>query len=124
MKSIFLVLLAPIIGTMGQVFLKYGMREIGQITLIELKNNSCSILLSIFSNLWILMAIPLYIGGFILWLIVLSKFNLSFAYPFLALSFVMVPLLSSYIFGEHIPIMMWLGILVVFTGIVIIGISN
>jgi multidrug transporter EmrE-like cation transporter len=124
MKSIFLVLMAPIIGTVGQIFLKFGMRQVGQITLFELKNNTLSVLLSILSNPWILLAIPLYVGGFIFWLIILSKFNLSFAYPFLALSFVMVPLLSLLILGEHISILRWTGIIVILLGIVIIGFSK
>jgi len=124
MKSFFLVLAAPVIGTIGQVLLKLGMRQIGNITLLELKNNTLPLFLSIFKNPYILIAIPLYTGGFILWLIILSKFNLSFAYPFLALSFVMVPLVSSLILGEYISLFRWVGILVIFSGVVIIGFSN
>jgi multidrug transporter EmrE-like cation transporter len=124
MKPFLLVLAAPVVGTIGQIFLKLGMRQIGNITLLELKNNTLPLVLSIFSNPWILLAIPLYAGGFIIWLIILSKFNLSFAYPFLALSFVMVPLLSLLILGEYISLLRWVGILVIFSGIVIIGFSN
>jgi len=124
MKSLLLVLTAPIIGTLGQMFLKFGMREVGEVTLLELKNNTLSTLLSMLSNPWILIAMPLYAGGFILWLIILSKFNLSFAYPFLALSFVLVPLVSLLILDEYISIMRWVGIFVIFSGIVIIGFSN
>ena len=95
MKSFLLVLVAPVVGTIGQMFLKLGMRQIGNITLLELKNNTLQLILSIISNPWILIAIPIYTGGVILWLIILSKFNLSFAYPFLALSFMLVSLVFS-----------------------------
>jgi drug/metabolite transporter (DMT)-like permease len=100
------------------------MSQIGNITLLEFKNNTIPLFLSIFKNPYILIAIPLYVGGFILWLIILSKFNLSFAYPFLAISFIMVPLVSSLILGEYISILRWAGILVIFSGVVIIGFSN
>lgn len=124
MESIYLILAAPVIGTMGQLFLKFGMNQIGEITLAESKNNTLQVILSIISNPWILIATPLYAGGFILWLIILSKFKLSFAYPFLALSFIMVPLASSLILGEYVSILRWTGSFVVFSGIVIIGFSN
>ena len=101
-------------------FLKLGMLQIGNIRLLELKNNTLPLFLSIFKNPYILIAIPLYTGGFILWLIILSKFNLSFTYPFLALSFVLVPLLL----GEYISLLRWAGILVIFSGVVLIGFSN
>ena len=51
MKSMFLVLLAPVIGTMGQLFLKLGMRQVGELTLAELKNNTFHAILSIFTNM-------------------------------------------------------------------------
>ena len=63
MKSFFLILAAPAIGTLGQIFLKLGMNQIGEITLTEIKNNPLSLILSIISNPWILIAIPLYTGG-------------------------------------------------------------
>ena len=59
MDSIFLILAAPVIGTMGQLFLKLGMRQVGEITLSELKNNNIQVIFSIISNSWILIAIPL-----------------------------------------------------------------
>ena len=124
MKSLFLILAAPAVGTIGQMFLKFGMRKVGEITLLELKNNTFSVILSMLSNPWFLIAIPLYAGGFILWLIILSKFNLSFAYPFLALFFIMVPLVSSLILGEYVSILRWAGSFVILSGIVLIGFSN
>ena len=35
MESISLILLAPVIGTTGQLFLKLGMHQVGEITLTE-----------------------------------------------------------------------------------------
>ena len=124
MDSIYLILAAPVVGTIGQLFLKLGMRQVGEITLSELKNNNIQVILSMISNAWILIAIPIYVGGFVLWLIILSKFKLSFAYPFLALSFIMVPLVSSLILGEYVSILRWAGSFVIFSGIVLIGFSN
>ena len=124
MKIYFLVLSVPILATICQIFIKLGMQQIGEITLTELKNNPLSLILSIITNVWVLMAAPLYTASFILWMYILSKLNLSFAYPFLALSFVLVPLVSLFVFGENISTLRWAGIFVIFSGIVIIGFSN
>jgi drug/metabolite transporter (DMT)-like permease len=62
--------------------------------------------------------------GFVIWLIVLSKLDLSYAYPILAFSYCIVPLLSWWIFGEQVSPMRWVGILVICAGVAIVGISR
>ena len=120
MKAIALALLAPLIGTLGQLLLKFGMRQVGPVSRSDL-SNPVPLLLTVFGNPLILIAIPLYVAGFLLWLIVLSKLDLSYAYPFLALTYVLVPLLSRLLLGEHVPTMRWIGIVVVCIGLVLAG---
>ena len=123
MKIILLALAAPVIGTLGQMLLKYGMGQVGSITRSDF-DTPISLASSIFMNRWILMAIPLYIIGFIIWLIVLSKLDLSYAYGFLALTYVLIPLASLLIFNENIPVMRWVGIGGLCVSIVIIGMAR
>jgi len=123
MKIILLALAAPVIGTLGQMLLKYGMGQVGSITRSDF-DSPISLASSIFMNRWILMAIPLYIIGFIIWLIVLSKLDLSYAYGFLALTYVLIPLASLLIFNENIPVMRWVGIGGLCVSIVIIGMAR
>jgi len=123
MKIILLALAAPVIGTLGQMLLKYGMGQVGSITRSDF-DSPISLASSIFMNRWILMAIPLYIIGFIIWLIVLWKLDLSYAYGFLALTYVLIPLASLLIFNENIPVMRWVGIGGLCVSIVIIGMAR
>lgn len=120
MKAIALALLVPLIGTLGQLLLKIGIRQVGPVSRSDF-GNPVSLLLTVFSNPLILTAIPLYVAGFLIWLIVLSKLDLSYAYPFLALAYVLVPLLSWLILDEHVPTMRWIGIVVVCIGLVFVG---
>ena len=120
MKTIALALLAPLIGTLGQLFLKFGMRQVGPVSGSVL-SNPAPLLLAMFSNPLILIAVPLYASGFVIWSIVLSKLDLSYAYPFMALAYVLVPLLSWLVLGEHIPTMRWVGIAVICVGLVLVG---
>ena len=59
--------------------------------------------------------------GAVLWLVVLSRLDLSFAYPLLALSYILIPLLSYLVLGENVPALRWVGIAVIFMGVVIVA---
>ena len=121
--AILLALAAPVVGTVGQLLLKIGMQRAGAIGRGSF-DNPLSLLQRVFANPWILVAIPLYGAGFLIWLVVLSKLNLSYAYSFLALAYVLVPLFSWWLFKEQIPPLQWAGIFVVCFGLILIGFAK
>jgi multidrug transporter EmrE-like cation transporter len=51
------------------------------------------------------------------WLWVLSRFQLSYAYPLLALSFPIVVAFSVILFTESVSLLRWLGVIVIFIGV-------
>lgn len=59
----------------------------------------------------------------IFWLAVLSKVPLSFAYPFVGLSYIVIVLVARLVLHEHVPPLRWLGVAIVATGIAIVGLS-
>jgi drug/metabolite transporter (DMT)-like permease len=69
---------------------------------------------------------PYFIAGVVIygtttlaWIWLLSKMTLSKAYPFMALSFVFVPLLSALILGEHINGRYWIGMALIISGLLV-----
>jgi len=118
-----LALSAPLIGTVGQLLLKYVMTDIGPIGM-QSSRSPMSIVLRLLSNPLFVAAVALYCIGFVVWLIVLSKLDLSFAYPLLALSYCLVPALSQYYFGEHVSPVRWLGIGIICLGVGVVGVSK
>ena len=68
-------------------------------------------------NPWIWAAGVLYGVAVILWVVILQKLPLSTAYPFVALSFVVVPLAAALLFQEPYSIRMLLGSLLILSGI-------
>ena len=71
---------------------------------------------------------PLVLGGLVLygvgalaWIAVLARMDLSYAYPFLALNFVLITVVSRLALGETIPPARWIGIAVICIGIVLIA---
>ena len=66
---------------------------------------------------------PLIWAGFVimgiatvLWFAVLSRADLSFAYPLVSLSYVFGLLVSKYVFHETIGFVRWLGVLLICIG--------
>ena len=59
--------------------------------------------------------------GAVLWLVVLSRLDLSYAYPLLAVSYILIPLLSHFLLGENVTSLRWLGIAVIFIGVLIVA---
>ena len=123
MKAILMALSAPLIGTVGQVLLKIGMTRVTA-ACHEKGLGPVGLFMAAIMNPWIMVAIPLYFIGFFIWLLVLSKLDLSYAYPFLALAYVLVPVASWLILGEVIPPLRWLGIAVICVGIIMIGLAK
>lgn len=68
----------------------------------------------------VMIALVLYACTTMLWLYILSKADISFAYPIQALAFPIVMLISAFMFHEHIPMLRWVGVIVIFIGVLLV----
>lgn len=119
-KALILVFLSVVIGIVGQLCIKATMLKLGPVafdTPIDIVNSSWQIMKQ--PLIWI--ALPLYGAGFIIWAVALSRLQLSFAYPLLAIGYLLNPLAALIVFGEQISPMRWAGIIVVMVGIILVG---
>ena len=69
--------------------------------------------------MWV--GLALYGISSLVWLIVLSRLDLSYAYPLLASMYIVLPLLSMVFLKESIPPLRWLGMLVVIAGVILVS---
>lgn len=118
-KSIALIFTCIAIGVAGQLLLKSGMTKIGRIDSVVLAN-PVPVLGKLVTSPIILLAISLYIVGTLLWLVVLSRENLSFAYPMLGFSYVLIVLISKVLLGEPVTLMRLAGAATISLGVVLI----
>lgn len=58
--------------------------------------------------------------GVFLWLIVLSRQELTFAYPLLSSSYVLITLYARVVLKEHVPTIRWVGVCVILCGIYLV----
>jgi len=70
---------------------------------------------------WFYLAIFLYSFATLFWLHLLQKIPLSIAYPFTATTMIWVPLIANLFFGEKLSYSYWMGIILIISGIAIIG---
>ncbi len=55
------------------------------------------------------------------WMLAMTKFDLSYAYPFTALGFVIILVLSSLLFGEYVGLTKVIGVSLIILGIFFIS---
>lgn len=116
MSPFLLVIVAICFSVAGELFLKSGMDQIGVFTFAKF----WSTLGRILSNARILTGFASIGIGAIFWLAVLSRVNLSWAYPMLSLGYILVLLFSALILREPVSAVRWIGALVVVAGVFLI----
>jgi len=109
------LIIAIIFASLGQIFWKLGMREIGPIIKYDL-----SIITKIFTNIQIDIGILFYAIGTIFWLVALSKKDLGYVYPFIAGIYIIVLILSNIIIGEKFGLYRLSGAIIVLLGLLLI----
>lgn len=111
-----LLLLTGILLTMiGQLFLKKGMRRYEHFSVKELPQ--------LIKNKAIIIGLASYGTSMILWLIVLSKLDLSYAYPLVSLDYFFIALASKWVFHERITKRRWLSISIIVAGVILVSLS-
>jgi drug/metabolite transporter (DMT)-like permease len=66
----------------------------------------------------------LYAGATVVWIYALTRVPLSIAYPFTALSMIVVPAASYFTFGDQVGIRFWLGATLIVAGIILTQIDH
>ncbi|MGA9334859.1 MAG: EamA family transporter [Rudaea sp.] len=74
-------------------------------------------LLDLFRSRWIIAGVLVYVVEFTLWFAALSLTRLSFAYPFMALSYCGVVIASRFVLGERVNARRWLATFTVVVGV-------
>jgi len=92
------------------------MNQVGQLAALNFTTLSTVLL-----NPYVLLGFVLYGLGTIFWLIAPSKKDLSFVYPFIALTYILVIVLSSLVLKESIGVNKLIGTLIIVSGLIIIA---
>jgi multidrug transporter EmrE-like cation transporter len=112
----YLYLTATIILTVyGQVILKWRISKMGPLP--EALTEKLFFLFSALLDPFIFSGLILLFVASICWMVVVAKLDLSYAYPFVSLSFVAVLLLSGLFFSEPITWQKSMGMVLIVAGV-------
>lgn len=114
------LVLAVSLATAGQLLLKAAMTDIGEIDGIG-AGDLVGLVGSVVTSWKALLGLACFGASSLFWLVVLSRLPLSTAYPFVALSYLIILGFSTIVLHERPPLLTWGGAALIMTGIVMIG---
>ena len=119
MKYIPFILFTVMTNAAAQLMLKYGMMQLGELSFAGV--NPVLKLLQIVFSPWIFFGLCVFVISMASHLYVLSKVELSFAYPFLSLAYVAVAVFAYFIFREDLNAYRIAGIAFICVGTILIA---
>ena len=121
MTLIILIVFVVGLNVCGHVFLKIGMNQVGDLGQRPL----IQFALTSISNRFVLLGLVGYVSSVAGYIVVLSKTQLSVAYPILmSAGYALVVLISFLFLKEPFGALKWVGLALIFFGVILIGIKS
>jgi len=117
-EAVIAIIIAIIVGVAGQILIKNALNSIEK---LDFSTGAVSTYIRIFSEPYVMIGAATYIISIFFWIYGLSKVDLSYAYPFLALSYVLILVGSWYFLGESISTLRIIGVLIICAGVLIVA---
>ena len=122
MKDFTLLLFNVILSVLGQILLKQGMNQVGEIS--GSFQQMAPKLIQALMNPFVVGGIGVYGSTTLIWLGVLSRIKLSVAYPMISLGYIFSILFSWLLFKEDVPKIRVLGAFVICIGVYLVSIGE
>jgi multidrug transporter EmrE-like cation transporter len=118
-KYILLILSGVLLNAFAQLLLKKGMLGIGY---FEVRfQDFLPMIKKVAANSYILLGLGSYVISVAIWLLVLARVEVSYAYPFLSVGYVVVTVMGYFLFQENLTWMRILGISVIILGVILLS---
>lgn len=117
-STFILIFSSVLISALAQIALKQGMSS--STVSAALGQGTASTITAIATNPYVIGGLSLYALGAVLWLFVLSRVDVSVAYPFVAFGFIVTMALAIVLLGEPLQPLRVAGTLLVVAGAVLI----
>ncbi|MEM7125020.1 MAG: multidrug resistance protein [Chloroflexota bacterium] len=119
MKQLSLLLVTVGLNVAGQYLMKRGMSDLGPIvgSFMEMAQS----LSRAFLNPWVIGGLGAYGFSTFCWLVLLSRVDLSYAYPALSLGYLLITLVSFLVLGEQVSPMRWGAVLIICFGVFLVS---
>lgn len=117
LNSFLIVFISVTLSAVAQLSFKHGVSSV----VLVADNPLLLKAFHLFSSPFVVLGLFLYGVGTVLWLFALKQIDLSLAYPFVGMSFVMVFLMSVFILGEPFNLNRLIGSVIIVVGIIFLA---
>jgi len=114
-----LILLGVLLNAGAQLLLKEGMNRIGHFDFSFA--NIFPISLKVLTNVPILAGLTSYVISVVVWLLVLSRVEVSYAYPMLSIGYIVNAVAAYFLFAEALTPTRVVGIAIIIFGVYLIS---
>ena len=113
-----LILLGVLLNATAQLCLKQGMRQVGHFAFTV--GNLLPIGFKVALNPFVFSGLACYVVSVVVWLLALSRVDVSYAYPLLSVGYIVTAFAGQFFFGEALGPTRWAGIIVICVGVYLI----
>ncbi len=114
-----LILVGVLLNASAQLLLKAGMERIGDFAFSF--ENIWPIAMQVAANPYIIIGLSFYVLSVVVWLLVLSRCEVSFAYPMLSIGYIVNAIAAYYLFSENLSALRIAGIAVIIAGVCMVA---
>jgi multidrug transporter EmrE-like cation transporter len=118
-STLALILVSVSLSALAQISFKFGVSAVRASA--HAPDSAVARIVGMLTTPGVLIGLMLYGVGTLLWLTALSKVEVSQAYPFVGLGFVLTAILGTVLFGDNFGVARGLGIALVIGGIALIA---
>lgn len=118
MTNIVLILVSVLLNCAAQLLMRKGMMINGEVGGIQAL---LSDLPGMLTNLYLWGSMFCYAISIVMWMMVLSKVEVSYAYPFLSIGYVLSAVVGYFLFQENVTPVRVAGIIVICVGVFLIS---
>jgi len=119
-----LLMTGVLLNAAAQLMLKAGAASVGVISLTAGASALWRTGLQLSLHPGILGGLACYVLSVVVWIVALSRVDVSMAYPMLSVGYVVNALLAWWLFGEAVNAQRWAGIAIIIFGVVVIARSG
>lgn len=117
--AVILILSGVLLNALAQFFLKMSTNKVG---VIEVSNVlSANFMTSLFLQWPMVVGLLCYATSLLIWLMALSRVNVSLAYPMLAIGYVINALAAQHFLNETISMQRWIALGVITLGVALLA---
>jgi len=115
-----LIIFSVVVAAIAQLTLKHGMNQVGVLDIGQPVQAARRAL----TNVFVWAGLAIFVVSAMAWLVVLSKSSLSFAYPFVSITYVVILLFDGWVLHEGVPGLRWLGVALIIAGIFVVSTTH